>query len=77
MISLVVRRWQLAIVLYVFTVIGLLWSKPSLMFRPDGSAKNWGSRIDEDVSVFAPSFMFPLLAVLIYMLATTVEMTTT
>lgn len=77
MISLVVRRWQLAFVLYVIAITIILLAKPSLMFRYDGAPKNWGSIIDENTSVFAPAFVFPLLAVVAYFVATTVEMIST
>lgn len=77
MISLVIQRWQLAFILYVVAITLILVTKPSLMFRTDGAPKNWGSIIDENTSVFAPAFIFPLLAVLAYFVATTIEMIST
>lgn len=77
MISLTIRRWQIALVLYVLIVMVILLTKPSLMFRPDGSPKNWGSVIDENTSVFAPAFIFPTLAIVCYIIATLIEMIST
>jgi hypothetical protein len=77
MISLVVRRWQLAFALYIITVLILVLTKPSVMFRPDGTPKAFGSMITEDTSIFAPAFVIPLLAFVSYFVATMIEMVLT
>lgn len=47
------------------------------MFRIDGTPKNWGSVISDEISIFAPAFIFPLLALLCYVIATFIEMVST
>jgi hypothetical protein len=77
MIALVLKRWHISLLLYVFVVSILVAIRPALMFKADGSPKKWGGVIDEETSIFAPAFMIPLLAVLCYFVASMVEMMTT
>lgn len=59
-----------AIILYSFVVLLLLAFKPSLMFDAQGKAKQLGVGMsDSDMSIFAPTFAFPLIAVLSYLLS--------
>jgi hypothetical protein len=77
MISLVLRRWQLAFIIFAVVTFVLVVTKPSLMFRADGTPKHWGSVIDDTTSVFAPAFVFPALAFISYFVATVVELIAT
>lgn len=59
-----------AIILYTFIVLLIMALKPSLMFDAQGKAKHLGVGMsDSDMSVFAPAFAFPLIAVMSYLLA--------
>jgi hypothetical protein len=55
----------------------ILLTKPSVMFKQDGSPKAFGAVITEDTSIFAPAFIIPLLAFLSYFVATLIEMMAT
>lgn len=61
-----VPRFFIAMTLYVAVVALLVFNKPALMFNSDGTPKEFGLGLDSGLSVFAPSFMFPLMALLIY-----------
>lgn len=63
-----IPRMMVAIILYTFIVLLLMAFKPSLMFDIAGRAKQLGvGMADTDMSVFAPAFAFPLIAVMSYL----------
>jgi hypothetical protein len=65
-----VSRWLTALVLYALTILLLLAIKPSLMFQANGVPKQPGVGISEGKSMFAPAILFPLLALVMYLVAT-------
>lgn len=65
-----IPRMIVAIILYTFVVLLLMAFKPSLMFDASGRAKHLGvGMTDSDMSIFAPAFAFPLIAVMSYLLS--------
>jgi hypothetical protein len=54
--------------LYIAIVALLLYTKPSLMFDNDGKPKPFGVGFAQGRSVFAPSVMFPLIALILYIM---------
>ena len=65
-----IPRMMVAIILYTFVVLLLMAFKPSLMFDSLGKAKHLGvGMTDSDMSVFAPAFAFPLLAIMSYLIS--------
>lgn len=65
-----VRRWFLAIVIYLFFVLAILAFRPALMFDLNGNLKPCGLGLKEGNSMFSPCVAFPLLAVCSYFAAT-------
>lgn len=61
-----VPRMFVALLIYIIVVIGIVLARPALMFDSEGRPKQFGVGFSEGYSVFAPSFMFPLLAMIIY-----------
>lgn len=55
-----------SIILYVFIIWILIYTKPSLLFNTEGHPKRLGSSIDAETSIFAPAFLFPIIAFLCY-----------
>lgn len=64
-----VSRIFVAMIIYTFIVLLLLAIKPSLMFDLSGNPKPFGVGMKDGYSVFAPSVVFPFLAVLSYLIA--------
>lgn len=62
-----IPRIIVAVVLYTFIVLLLLAVKPSLMFDAEGKPKPLGVGMKDGYSIFAPSFSFPLFAVMSYL----------
>ncbi len=71
---LYLRRWHIALLVYLFIVLLLLAFRPALLFKPDSTSKTWAGRIDEHKSVFAPAFVFPLLGFLSFFFTAVAEM---
>lgn len=61
-------RLLLAITLYVIIVGTLVLTKPAIMFDAEGRPKPFGTGFHEGYSVFAPSVVFPLLAIVCYII---------
>lgn len=71
---LYLRRWHIAILVYLFIVLLLLAFRPALLFQADNTSKIWAGRIDPSHSVFAPAFVFPLLGFLSFFFTAVAEM---
>lgn len=57
-----------AIMLYVLIIFALMYTKPALLFNAEGEPKKFGMTIDAETSIFAPIFLFPLIAFFCYYL---------
>lgn len=73
MVSLTISRLQIAVAFYAVFVGLLLATRPSLLFGPDGAAKQWGPSMTETTSPFAISFLFPFAAIFFYYVATVLD----
>lgn len=71
---LYLRRWHIAVIVYLFIVLLLLAFRPALLFKADKTAKIWAGRIDPNHSVFSPAFVFPLLGMLSFFLTAVAEL---
>lgn len=61
-----ITHLSVAIPVYVaLLAIFALW-RPPLMFDVAGKPKRWGASISETESPFAPAFILPFLALLVY-----------
>jgi hypothetical protein len=65
-----ISKWFVAIVLYLFILLGLMAFRPALMFDAEGNPKQAGLGLNEGHSFFAPGIAFPLIAVVCYICAT-------
>lgn len=65
-----ITRWVVAIVLYIQIILILLVVKPALLFDSNGNPKDFGTGLKEGKSIFAPAFVFPLIALLCYIIST-------
>lgn len=65
-----VRRWFVAIALYLFLVLAALAFRPALMFDQSGRPKPCGLGLKDGNSMFAPCIAFPLMAIISYFVAT-------
>ena len=74
MITLHLKRWHLAVLLYLVSALILVAVRPAMMFTPDGLPKAWGTQTDANTSVFGIQFLFPLLAVLSYWVVLCIDM---
>lgn len=74
MISLELTRLHVAVLLYALFILLLLLTKPSFMFTPDGHLKKWGMENDAETNMFAFGFVVPLMGILLYILATWMDM---
>ena len=57
-----------AIFIYVLIIFALMYTKPALLFTVDGDPKKFGMMIDAETSIFAPVFLFPVIAFVCYYL---------
>lgn len=69
-----IPRLFTAIILYLLIVGVLMLTKPALMFDQQGRPKPFGTGFQEGYSVFAPSIVFPILAILVYILVTWIRL---
>lgn len=71
---ILLARWQAAILLYLCVAIVLIAVRPPLLFDPEYRAKAFGAQNTALTSVFAPAFVFPLLAFVIYYILACIEL---
>ena len=64
-----ISRWIVALVLYTNIVLVLLVFKPALLFDAEGNSKPFGVGLREGQSVFAPAIVFPVIALICYLIA--------
>ena len=57
-----------ALLLYLIVVIGLVLAQPALLFDSQGKPKPFGLGLKHGASILAPSVLFPLLALLFYII---------
>lgn len=74
---IVLQRLIVALLLYIFAVMTIFAVKPSLMFDANGKPKDFGVGLTEGRSVFALGIMLPILAVLSYIVACTIQFAVT
>jgi len=65
-----VRRWLLAILLYLLIVTILLITKPAALFADNMRIKRWSAQTTWDTSIFSPQFLFPFVGILCYYIVT-------
>jgi hypothetical protein len=70
MIALELTRLHVALLLYIIFIIILLLARPSFMFTYDGRLKKWGIENDENTNMFAFGFIVPLAGIVMYIIAT-------
>ena len=68
-----IPRWLFALTLYVLVLYLIITLQPSLMFDSYGKPKEFGIGINEGKSVFAPSLIFPILAIVCYYIASIIQ----
>jgi hypothetical protein len=65
-----IPRWIVALVMYLLVIFLLFALKPALLFDKNGRPKDFGVGLNIGKSLFAPSFFFPVLAVICFFLST-------
>lgn len=73
MISLELTRLHVALVLYIIFVMIILLVRPAFMFTYDGRLKKWGMENNEDTNMFAFGFVAILMAIVVYIMATWID----
>ena len=68
-----IPRWLFALTLYILIIYLLITLQPSLMFDSYGKPKEFGIGSNEGKSVFAPAFVFPVLAILCYFISSIIQ----
>jgi hypothetical protein len=66
-------RWLMALTLYLLILYLLISLQPSLMFDPYGKPKEFGLGLTEGKSILAPSFSFPVLAIISYYITSIIQ----
>lgn len=77
MIAIRVGRWQMTVVLYAVIIGAIVYLKPALMFDAEGNPKNFATQNSSTTTPFAPIFVFPLLAFVLYFVVATIELSWT
>jgi len=65
----IIPRWFVAVFVYGIIVAILVAAKPALMFDPDGNIKSCGTGIMYGATPFSPAIVFPILAILCYIMS--------
>ena len=68
-----IPRWLFALILYIMSIYLLITLQPPLMFDSYGKPKEFGIGTNDGKSVFAPSFVFPVLAIICYFIASIIQ----
>ena len=69
------HRWMVAMIMYVFIVLLILAVRPALMFDEHGQPKPFGVGMDDGHhTVFALSIMFPILALVCFVISAVVDL---
>lgn len=74
---IVLHRLIIALILYVFCILLIFATRPSLMFKADGSPKEFGVGLIDGKSIFALSFVLPVLAFICYFVSCIVQIAVT
>lgn len=67
-------HFSIALVIYLALLAAFAFSRPALMFSADGKPKRWGAQLSEHESPFAPAFVMPFLAVVVYLLVSLAQL---
>lgn len=65
----IIPQLIVAMVIYCIIVTILILVKPALMFLPDGNFKKFGTGIIDGNSPFSATIVFPVIAILCYIMA--------
>jgi hypothetical protein len=63
-----VRRWYLAILIYLILVCLILALRPNMLFD-ERQYKKWGVKTSKEYSIFSIAILFPVLAFVSFYLA--------
>lgn len=66
MIVVQLGRVHFTVFVYLLILAAILFWKPALMFDANGNPKSFGIQTTPTTSPFAPVFILPLLAILLY-----------
>ncbi len=73
---LVLGRVHLTVIVYLGILMGLMYFKPALMFDAEGNPKDFGAKNTATTSPFAPVFVMPLLAIILYFVFSVIALVT-
>jgi hypothetical protein len=73
----IVPRWIFAISLYIFVVLLIFATRPSIFFTTDGKIKPLGVGLREGKSIFGLSLFLPLIAVFCYFIGISIRLALT
>ncbi len=62
------------IMIYLVVLVALIYFKPALMFDAAGNPKSFSAQTTPTTSPFAPVFILPLLAILIYFIVSVLSL---
>lgn len=68
-----IPRWLFALTLYVLIIYLIITLQPSIMFDSYGKPKQFGIGTNEGKSVLAPAFIFPIIAIICYFIASMIQ----
>ena len=74
MLTITLARWFIALVLYVSIIGILVYLRPAMLFDAEGRVKQWGVCTDGGYSIFSPQILFPMIAVVVYVVVILVEL---
>jgi len=70
---LYIPRWLFAVTIYVLIIYLIITLQPAIMFDSYGKPKEFGIGSTDGKSVLAPAFVFPILALLCYFIASMIQ----
>ena len=68
-----IPRWLFALTLYVLIIYLIITLQPAMMFDPYGKPKEFGIGVSDGKSVLAPAFVFPIIAIICYFIASMIQ----
>ena len=68
-----IPSWLFALMLYLLIIYLIITLQPSIMFDAYGKPKEFGIGTEQGKSVLAPIFVFPVLAIICYFIASTLQ----
>lgn len=61
-----VRRWFIAVLLYLLLVVVIVLAKPAMFFTDRDEIKEWRVHSNVKNSIFSIKFIFPVMAIVCY-----------